>query len=187
MKIYLAGPMAGISKQSADSWRDYVAARLDGVHEMPSGPSVEILCWNPTRGEDTDSSAKFSAVATNTSPCNSTQGILGRDRNDVMTADLVFMNVTGAKRVSIGTTVELGWADAYRKPLILVMEKSGNIHEHLFFDGLCTYRVDNLDAGIDCARHILMPRLPTVKPAEKDREPRLIDNHGKQVLFQRSF
>jgi nucleoside 2-deoxyribosyltransferase len=177
-KIYLAGPMAGISKESADSWRDYVAGRLDGIHEMPSGPSVEVLCFNPTRGEDTDASATFSAVATNSSPFNTVQGIIGRDRNDVFTSDLVFMCLLGAKRVSIGTTVELGWADAWRKPLILVMERAGNIHEHLFFQGLCTYRVPTLDEGIACAKYLLMPRLPQKRLLKAGD----IDQHGRVVL-----
>lgn len=165
-KIYLAGGMAGITKLAADSWRDYVAERLDGIHEMPKGPSIEVLCFNPTRGEDTDAGAKFSATATNTSPFNTVQGIIGRDRNDVKTADLIFMNLLGAKRVSIGTTVELGWSDAWRKPLILVMEKSGNVHEHIFYQGLCTYRVETLDEGIACAKHVLLPQLPEPQTME---------------------
>lgn len=76
------------------------------------------------------------------------------------------MNLLGAKRVSIGTTVELGWADAWRKPLILVMEKSGNIHGHIFYQGIPTYRVDNLDSGIACAKYLLLPQLPKPQTTE---------------------
>ena len=186
-KVYMAGPMAHVTKQAADSWRYYVAGRLDGIHEMPSGPFIEVLCFNPTRGEETDAAQKFSATATGATPWNTVSGITGRDRHDLQTADIVFMNLLGAKRVSIGTTVELGWADAYRKPIVLVMEKSGNPHEHIFFQGLCTYRVDNLDSGIACAKYVLMPH---VKPPMEvfhglDDEGNLLP--GAQPIPRRSF
>ena len=36
--------------------------------------------------------------------------------------DVVLMYLIGAKKVSIGTMIEAGWADAYRKPVVLVLE-----------------------------------------------------------------
>ena len=39
------------------------------------------------------------------------KGIVTRDRWDVAKADVVLMNLVGATQVSIGTMVELGWAE----------------------------------------------------------------------------
>ena len=61
-----------------------------------------------------------SATATNESAFNTQNAIIGRDRFDCCNSDLIFMNLLGSKRVSIGTTVELAWADASRKPVPFV-------------------------------------------------------------------
>lgn len=52
----------------------------------------------------------------------------------------------------LGTTVELAWADASRKPVIVCMEASGNPHDSLHVRGLATYIVTSLDKGIAVAR-----------------------------------
>ena len=163
-KIYLAGPMAGITFDQANNWRDYVTSKLDG----------EIMeCFNPTRGESLVNGV-FSALAHGANPCNTVGAITGRDRFDVQTSDLVFMNVIGAKTVSIGTTVELGWADIYRKPLVLCMEESGNPHDSIHFRGLATYLVNDLDSGIMCARNLLLSR---AGDAAKPNGPSIIARH----------
>ena len=60
------------------------------------------------------------------------------------------MNLLGAKRVSIGTTVELAW-DASRKPVLVCMEASGNPHDSLHVRGLATYLVEDLDFRHCCS------------------------------------
>lgn len=64
-----------------------------------------------------------------THPLSTLQGINLRDHNDVQRSNGLLVNLTGADRVSIGTMIELGWADAYRKPVVIAMEE-GNIHWH---------------------------------------------------------
>lgn len=51
-----------------------------------------------------------------------------------------------------GPMVELAWADASRKPVIICMEAKGNPHDGLHVRGLATYIVNSLDEGIDVAR-----------------------------------
>ncbi len=167
-KIYLAGPIAGLSyNESALGWREYVANNLGGYHGVQkeahgTGMGTMLHCYSPMRGKsflrDVKKDQILDKLEYKDSPVSTTQGILGRDRHDTTGADLVFINLLGAKAVSIGTMVELGWADAARKPVVLCMEKDGtNIHEHLFVQGLVTYRVDNLDDGISCSRLVLLP------------------------------
>jgi nucleoside 2-deoxyribosyltransferase len=175
-KIYLAGPIAGTSYNvSALGWRAYVDEQLTGFYPnkgVPPQPDagIQLDCYSPMRGKgflrDLKKDEVLGKLPFNQSPVSTTNGILGRDRNDCMKSDLIFMNMLGAKETSIGTTVELGWADAARVPVVLVMEDPGtvedsptksNVHEHLFFQGLITYRLNNLDDAIACAKLILLP------------------------------
>jgi nucleoside 2-deoxyribosyltransferase len=39
------------------------------------------------------------------------------------------MNLSGAEQISLGTAVELGWADAFGVPVVVVME-DGGVHDH---------------------------------------------------------
>ena len=64
-------------------------------------------------------------------------------------------NLLGLEKITIGTMVEYGWADAYRKPVITVIEKTGNIHEHYFVRELTAFRVETLEKGLSVAKAIL--------------------------------
>ena len=138
---YLAGPMAGLGYASASTWREKVTKALDGVCE----------CLSPLRGEML-SNGVYSATATDESAFNTPNAILGRDRADCCNSDLIFMNLLGAKKVSIGTMVELAWADAHRRPIIVCMEAKGNPHDSIYVRGLATYLVQDLESGIAVAR-----------------------------------
>jgi len=65
---------------------------------------------------------------------------------DILRCDLVVANFIGAKRVSIGSVGEIFWADAYRKPILLIMEDDAaeNPHFHLFILELASWRFASL-------------------------------------------
>jgi nucleoside 2-deoxyribosyltransferase len=90
-------------------------------------------------------------------PLSSAKGITTRDRNDSTLCDIVLFNLLGATKVSIGSMIEYGWADAARRPIITVIEKSGNPHDHSMLRELTGYRVEELDEGLSIARAILTP------------------------------
>lgn len=83
------------------------------------------------------------------------KAIVARDRNDVLTCDAVLMNLSGADKVSIGTMIEVGWADAFRKPIVLVLEKD-NPHVHDMVTEIAGFRVGTLEDGI----HIINALMP---------------------------
>ncbi len=58
-------------------------------------------------------------------------------------------------KISIGTVIELGWADAYRKPVILVMDKEDNPHDHPMVREIAGYYVNTLTAGLELAIALL--------------------------------
>lgn len=89
--------------------------------------------------------------------------------------------------MSIGTMTELGWADAARVPIIVVMESSSNPHDSPLVRELATYLVEDLESGISVARCFFNAPMAVKPVSEKPLEPRLIDNHGQQVTFVRSF
>lgn len=149
-KIYLAGPISGLTFEGAQDWRDAFSAKI----------SPEIACFSPLRDKEyltmrgpLEGSYEF--------PSLTDRGITTRDRNDCMGADLVVFNMFGATRVSIGTMIELGWADAARVPAVLVMEKAGNVHEHPMVRETVGFRVDNLLDAISIAEIVLLHKADT--------------------------
>lgn len=145
-KIYLAGPINGLTFDGAQGWRTYFTDKID----------QQIACFSPLRGKEyltmrgplEGSYAEF--------PLSSDRGITTRDRADCMGADLVVFNMLGAQRVSIGTMVEFGWADAARVPSVLIMEKAGNIHDYPMVREIAGFRVDNLEDAIAIAEIVLL-------------------------------
>lgn len=147
MKIYLAGPINGLTYDGAQGWRDYFSTRLDR----------RIKCYSPLRGKDFLRQYGTLEDSYTVSPLSTDQGITTRDRNDCMGADLVVFNLLGATRITIGTMIELGWADAMRRPAILVMEPQGNPHDHPMVRQTTHFRVDNLKDAITIAEAVLLP------------------------------
>jgi nucleoside 2-deoxyribosyltransferase len=115
-KIYLAGPISGLTYDGAQDWRNKFSAAIDD----------RIECFSPLRGKDYLTMRGKLEGSYEEFPLSTDQGITTRDRYDCMGADLVVFYMLGAtERVSIGTMIELGWADAMRRPAILIMEKAG--------------------------------------------------------------
>lgn len=155
--VYTAGPIAGVSYGESTDWREYVRkelARLD--------PSIRAA--SPMRGKEylasmaAMPSSNFHLANLSTKHSLSTpSAILGRDRMDVMRADLLLVNFLGATKVSIGTCCEVAWADLLRKPVVLVMEDEGNVHDHPFITGNCAFRFNSLEQAVELIPIILIP------------------------------
>lgn len=170
-KVYLSGPITGLSYDGAMEYREYAMQQLrnrvkvfamSGGEERREVTPTGIEGYNPMRGKDYLSELKV--ISSNPmdypeaymSVLSSANGITTRDRWDCMTCDLAIFNVLGAKAVSVGSVIELGWLDAFRKPVVAVMEE-GNVHEHAILDELYGWRVDNLDEALDIVKAILLP------------------------------
>ena len=145
--LYLAGPIAGCSYDGCVDWRDAVA---DGL-------APDIAGLSPMRGKSYLRQEACIGDAYATTILSTQQAITARDRNDCRTAAAILFNFLGAERASLGSCIELGWGDAFGKPLILVMERDGNIHDHAMVRQVCGWRVETLEDGIAVARAILLP------------------------------
>ena len=156
-RVYLAGPITGLSYDETMDWREYAKVELDkyGIDGFSPMRAKAFLSKEKSVADSYEQSKI--AVTTEQKALSSDIGITTRDRMDVMVSDLVLVNLLEAKTVSIGTMIELGWADMNRTPVVLVMEDSGNIHEHGILRAISGLRVNTLEAGLTLIKATLLP------------------------------
>jgi nucleoside 2-deoxyribosyltransferase len=154
-RVYLAGPITGLSFKESTEWR------IKATEELGK---VGILAFSPMRKKDyLARKRKLTGWDVTSSPgamapvLSSEAGITTRDRFDCTRADLILMNLLGAKKISLGTMVEVGWADANHIPIVLMMEEKGNPHEHPILNRVAAFQVDKLEEGIEVVKAILIP------------------------------
>jgi hypothetical protein len=90
-------------------------------------------------------------------PFTKQRGIMQRDYFDVCRSTALLVNFLGAKKLSIGTPMELAWTYHLRKPVVVVMEEDGtNPYDHhpMLLEAV-DFRTASLDAGIDLIRTIV--------------------------------
>lgn len=148
--VYLAGPICGRTYQENCEWREHVARRLP--------PSIIVA--SPMRHKEY---LRGVGVMTANDDANgraysSDSGIMGQDRFDVMNCAVLLANFLGTDVVSKGTVMEVAWADAFRKPIVLCME-DGNIHDHPMIRQASHFITPSLDDAIDIVWNVLSPYL----------------------------
>lgn len=146
--LYCAGPITGVSYGVSTDWREYVASKL---------PS-HIQAVSPMRGKKYLANKKSIKDSYEEYPLSCQKGITCRDRMDVMRSDMILVNFLGATNVSIGSVMEIAWADAWRKPIVVVMEKD-NLHSHAMIREVSGFIVPSLDEAIVVATAVLSPTL----------------------------
>jgi nucleoside 2-deoxyribosyltransferase len=131
MRIYLAGPISGVSKGAVMQYWDSAKKRFE---------EMGYKVFNPMTGKDqfrNDSpselfrSAGFNNDGPKYNPIITDHAIAHRDMWMVKMVDVVYANLYNAKQVSIGTVSEIAWGKAFGKNVVVVMEP-GNIHQHAF-------------------------------------------------------
>jgi len=143
-KVYLAGPMYKLSYDEATAWREEVWQKLGG----------KVKCLSPLRGKAFLKEERELRGSYEKYPLSTDKGINFRDHWDVQRCDLVLANLAGATRVSIGTAMEVAWAHAYGKPVVLVMEE-GSVHDHPMIRECSPFIVHSLDEAIKIIKTIL--------------------------------
>ena len=147
-RVYLAGPITGLTYGDCTDWREYAQKTLGAVGITGVSPlrakNYLKTCEGELIGDE-----YFDKVL------SCAKGITTRDRWDAMNCDLLLVNLLGAEKVSIGTMIEYGWADAARNPIITVIEEDDNRHDHAMVRELTGFRVETLDEGLNVAKAIL--------------------------------
>lgn len=159
-RVYLSGPITGLSYNGCTDWRRHFASLLYS----------DVVPLSPMRGKeylahegDIKDAYKSGQCVTNLPSAQAlscAQGITAKDRNDVFSCDAMVVYLLGAQKVSIGTVVEFGWADAFRKPIISVIESDGsNVHEHSIVNTVTGFRVPTLNDAANIVNILLSDKL----------------------------
>lgn len=151
--VYLAGPITGLTYDDGQEWRETMKRTFD---------AYGIDAYSPLRAKqylkkygELDSGGLKSAYLKE-HPLSSPSGIVARDRNDCTHRDAVLANLLGAERVSIGTVMEIAWADLARVPCVVVMEE-GNVHDHAMIHATAGFVTDDMDEAVDIIAAVLRP------------------------------
>ena len=147
--VYLAGPISGLNYGDATDWRDYAKKVFEPeVHALSPMRNKEFL-------RHLDDISGHGEEYKHMSPLATARGVMTRDRFDCTRCDVLLVNLLGAKRVSIGTVMEIAWADLSRIPIVLCMEAEDNPHRHMMVMEAIGYHVENLDDGVALVKAVL--------------------------------
>jgi hypothetical protein len=148
-KVYGAGHISNLSYDESTSWRDYAKKKFE---------SVGIDFFSPMRMKQYLKEEKDLKFSYEKYPLSSSKGVMTRDRNDVITSNALLVNLKGyPDKMSIGTSMEIAWADLLRIPTVMVAEKN-NVHAlHPMTKEACGFIVEDLDEGIDLVISVLVP------------------------------
>lgn len=121
MKLYIAHPITGLNGKDALEYFNTLKEKLSQHHQILSPMTGKEYLINQ---QDLKASGYKTAISND-------HAIFQRDTWMVSQADIVLIDFTNAKSVSIGCCMELGIAAFLNKHTIVVMEKQ-NIHKHAF-------------------------------------------------------
>lgn len=137
--IYLAGPCSGLTHVDAKQWRLDVSDALN-AHDIGVINPLRVLDHLPTNillTDIIDDEIMAAGLAT-----------FQRCDWDVRRCDAVLVNFLGACMPSLGTTMEIAWAHAYHKPIVIV-DTEESVHNHCMIRGSTPYLTSCLDDAIE--------------------------------------
>lgn len=122
MKIYLVGPITGLSY-------DQVMERYKHQFNLLKEYGYQPIC--PMVGKDYLKNERVLHGLGYTEPASTGRAIKGRDQWMVRQSDILLADFTDSEVASIGSCMELAWADILGKHVIAVIPEV-NIHRHAF-------------------------------------------------------
>lgn len=154
--VYLAGPIAGCSYAEATDWRKAVASGFTPGIRGVSPMRVKEWC---KRAETITDVHQYREIGSEEEFLISgeSHAICTRDRFDVCNCDMIFAYVPrelNARRPSWGTGVEIGWASARGKPIVLVTDDA-NLAAHPLVRESVGWIVPRLDLGVAVVNSVL--------------------------------
>ncbi len=142
LNLYLAGPIAGLSKREANGWREQANAVLNVYYHVV----------NPLRNYIPDNEDE-PITLTDGNPRN----FIARDLFDVNSADLLLVNFNGARQPSSGTTYELGYARARNIPYALVVDDEHRKYTPPFIYENAAWVFESVDEALVYLAHLASP------------------------------
>ncbi len=143
--VYLCGPMIGLTYDEANAWR-MKADEFLGEHYIETlSPLRHVV----KAYGDKFTNEQFQDVM------SSDRSINTRDRIDVERCDLVLANFEGCTKASVGSFIELGWADAYRKPVVGVITLGEGRQDHPMVRDIISWPTVTLDLALEVVVRVL--------------------------------
>lgn len=145
-KVYLSGPITGLTyKEARFGWRQEFADQL--------APGITVL--SPMRHEGHLAEVKGKLAKEYPEHLFShPKMIVSKDLLDIDMSDIVVAFFLGAKKASIGTVAEMGYAKAKGKTIVTIMEPE-NVHNHPFVTELSNAVVGSLGDAIAIVNSLL--------------------------------
>jgi len=146
--VYLAGPITGFTFDGCTEWREHAKAVL---------AAEGIDGYSPMRAKDYLKKQGVLHGSYTEGLFSTARNIMTRDYRDCTNCNLILVNFLGAKAVSMGTVMEIAWGYGNRIPVVVIMEDTGNPHEHPMVEQATGFRVNNLRDGLHVAARVLLP------------------------------
>lgn len=154
--VYLAGPIAGLGYADAVDWREAVKRDLEATGIIRGLSPMRAKEYLANVERDVGFSATCEEYG-HLSPLSGPRGIMTRDHFDATRCDVLLVNLLGAKKVSIGTVMEIAWAWAKKTPVVVAIEPDGsNVHEHCMVTEAIGMRCATLDEAVHVVKAILL-------------------------------
>lgn len=115
--VYFAHPISGVSLEVVQQYYDDIRKMFGKICFVQTPMDVVARTDLSERKESFKDPAMVNDVITN------------RDYKFVEGCNVIFANLSKCTRVSIGTVMEIAWAYAHHKYIIIVMDENG-LHEH---------------------------------------------------------
>lgn len=150
--VYLYGPITGLTYAGAQDWRAWMRDQL-APHGIDAVSPLRFKHYLAQLSKISGHGREYSDMGV----LSAQQGVLTRDKFDVLRADMLLGNFLAAKIPSIGSMFEQAWAHLHHKPIAVAIEEpgSGNPHDHMFFNGTVGFSVRSLEALRDVAIAVL--------------------------------
>ena len=139
MQVYLTGAITGRSEGEISDWRSSLRDRCQGIDfvdpTLDGYDAVEAFQQRESAQQALERLAHGRFV-------------VERNKLLIKAADLVVANFMGSRdRASIGGVGEVFLAHALGKPIVIIREQSGNVHDHAMLNAMATQVCFSLDEG----------------------------------------
>ena len=145
-KVYLSGPITGLTYDGARyGWRGKFARM---VNELANNGGENFITFlSPMRHEGHLAEMRNTPILPNTLPTHlfsHPKMIVTKDFLDIDESTIMVVNLSGAKAVSQGTLIEMGYARHAGKTIVTIRDKD-NLHNSPFIEVISNVLVDTLD------------------------------------------
>lgn len=143
--VYLSGPILGLTYDEARyGWRSEFADKLQDI-----GSAAVVL--SPMRHEGYLAELRQEKIELGSLPENMfsrPKMIAAKDFLDIDKSSIVVANFLGAQRISQGTLIELGYAMARGKTVIVIQRPDDKVHTSPFIGVIADSVVSTLDEAV---------------------------------------